>query len=124
MTLVCPHCKAAFSSAWHRQACEKPVPQGNRRVPITVVFHLYEDVPAHWEDGGRFYIEENHCIDNYVTELAEDIERDANHCQTCNRANAYLGHIPFADIVKIQDAMPDQGFTPATQAPRPAKEEP
>lgn len=90
---------------------------GTRRVPITVVFHLYEDVPVAWEDGGRFYVEKNHCIDNYVAEMAKEIETGMNHCQTCNRAEAYLGHLPFDAVRKVQEALPNEGFTPAGPEP-------
>ncbi len=102
---------------------EKAPRKGCRRVPITVVFHLYEDVPEDWEDGGRFFVEENHCIDNYVTSMHRELEENPGYCMSCCRANAYLGHIPFADIVKAQDALPEQGYTPpcSTSASPPEK---
>lgn len=59
---------------------------GYRRIPITVVFHLYEDIPEEWEDGGR---------------------------RLCHRASAFLGHLPMEEIrTKVQTAMPHEGFTP------------
>lgn len=90
---------------------------GYRRIPITVVFHLYEDVLTEWDESNeRFYIEENHCIDNYVDDLAEDIAKAPGRCQTCHRASAYLGHLPFDQIRKVQEAMPNEGATPQTGA--------
>lgn len=86
---------------------------GYRRVPITLVLHLYETIQENWEDGGRFHIEENHCLDNYVSELHQEMEAEPNVCQTCHRAEAYLGHLSFDEIrTKVQEAMPHQGYTP------------
>lgn len=87
---------------------------GYKRVPITVVFHLYETIQTDWEDDGRFFIEENHCIDNYVTALAktqnlhEHPTRAMGICTTCDRAETFLGHVPFEAIRAVQ---PDPGTT-------------
>lgn len=87
---------------------------GYKRVPITVVLHLYETIQTDWEDEGRFFIEENHCIDNYVTELHRTKERHAHptkpmgYCVTCSRAEAFLGHVPFDAIRGVQ---PEPGTT-------------
>ena len=66
-----------------------------RRVDVTVVLHTWEDVPAEWSDEDvRFYIEENHCKDNYVQRLAKEIEADQSHCHTCCKgARAYVGKV-------------------------------
>ncbi len=81
---------------------------GYKRVPVTIVLHLYETVMTEWEDGGRFFIEENHCLDNYVNAVHESIERDGSHCKTCFRGAAFLGHIPIEAIRAAQyDVAPD-----------------
>ena len=87
---------------------------GYRRVPVTVVFHLYETIQEDWEDGGRFFVEENHYVSNYVTEMHKDIEAQPDVCSLCDHAKAYLGHIPFDDIRRAQEALPHEGFTPQT----------
>lgn len=103
---------------------EKEPRKGCRRVPITVVFHLWEDVPEDWEDGGRFYVEENHCIDNYVTAMHRELEANPGYCQSCNRAEAYLGHLPFDRIrSEVQDELPYEGFTPPCPTSAPNGEE-
>lgn len=68
------------------------------RVPVTVVLHLDEVIPSDWEDGGQFFIEENHCLDNYVEAVHRRIEREPGYCQTCCSGRAYLGHVPFEAI--------------------------
>lgn len=85
----------------------KPVPAGYKRVDVTLVIHTYEDVPEDWnEDSIRFYIEENHCLGNYLTAIqADEAEAEKNAgipadssagiCQICSFARAYVGHLPF-----------------------------
>lgn len=83
---------------------------GYKRVPVTLVFHVYETIPDDWEDGGQFFIEENHCLDNYVRAMGETLARHdhptkpISYCTTCCRGEAYLGHIPFAEVKKAQPA--------------------
>jgi hypothetical protein len=78
-----------------------------RRAPITLVLHLYEDVRDDLEDGGRFWVEESHCLDNYIADLAKEHEANPGVCNTCHRGNAYLGHIPMEAIESAQAAMPE-----------------
>lgn len=83
---------------------------GYKRVPITLVLHIYDTIPSDWEDEGRFHLEENHCIDNYVTALWATKERHEHPtkpigvCTTCSRAEVYLGHVPFEAIRTVQPA--------------------
>jgi hypothetical protein len=72
------------------------------KAKITVVFHMEYEVLDRDEEQTQFFIEENHCIDNVVRELAQRIEDDPGYCQTCNLAEAYVGHIPFAAIREAQ----------------------
>ena len=75
---------------------------GEKRVPITVVLHLFYDLPDYCEDGGHFIVEENTCIDNHINQLYREGETTPNMCNTCWRGNAYLGHIPFEKIEAAQ----------------------
>lgn len=84
---------------------ERPVRNGCKRVPVTIMIHTYEDVPEDWdEDATRFWIEENHCLGNYLKQIQEDEQRAADEmgvkepagiCQLCAVAEAYVGHRPF-----------------------------
>ena len=75
---------------------------GYKRIPITVVLHLYETIQEDWDDAGRFWVEENHCLDNYINEIEREMDREPGVCHTCYRGNAYLGHIPFEKIEAAQ----------------------
>ena len=67
---------------------------GYKRVPVTLIIHTYEDVPENWTDeDARFFVEENHCLGNYITREAEDIEAKPDECNLCFRAKALLGHV-------------------------------
>lgn len=78
---------------------------GYKRVDVTLVIHTYEYVPEDWDDGQtRFYVEENHCLGNYLTQIQDDEKRAAEEagvkepagiCQLCSFAEAYVGHKPF-----------------------------
>lgn len=87
---------------------------GYKRVPITLVLHMYETISSDSDDDGRFHIEENHCLDNYVTDLARTLKRHdhptkpISMCTTCCRGQAFLGHIPLEAIQTVQ---PDPGTT-------------
>lgn len=76
-----------------------------RRVPVTLVLHVYETVQDDSDEGNtQFYIEENHCLDNYITAMSETIARHEHPtrpvglCTTCARGEAFLGHIPFSAV--------------------------
>lgn len=84
---------------------------GYKRVPITVVLHLYETIQEDWEDEGRFFIEENHCLDNYINDIHRDMQAEPNVCQTCHRGSAFLGHLSFDEIRKVQEAAERHGNT-------------
>jgi hypothetical protein len=83
------------------------VPAGCKRVDVTLVIHTYEDVPEDWDDASiRFYIEENHCLGNYLDRIRGDEERAAKRqgvkepasiCQMCGFAKAYVGHLPMPE---------------------------
>ena len=85
----------------------KPVREGCKRVDVTLVIHTYEDVPEDWDEGNiAFWVEENHCLGNYLTQIQDDekeakkraglpAESSAGICQLCGFAEAYVGHLPF-----------------------------
>ena len=73
------------------------------KAKVTVVFHLEYEVLDRNEGEVEFFIEENHCHDNYVRHLARMIDADPYHCQTCTTSKALVGHIPFADIRSARD---------------------
>lgn len=85
----------------------KPVPPGCKRVDVTLVIHTYEDVPEDWgESDVRFFIEDNHCLGNYLAQIRNDEQEAKNRagipaesgieiCQLCSFAEAYVGHLPF-----------------------------
>ncbi len=85
---------------------------GYKRVPVTLVLHIWETIPSDWDDEGRFHIEENHCLDNYITDLHRTQERHEHPtkpmgvCTTCDRGEAFLGHVPFE---AIRAAQPEPG---------------
>jgi len=80
---------------------------GYKTVPVTVVLHLHEDVPEDWDDSDvRFWVEENHCISNYVIDLAKEEADQPGECHTCHRAEAFVGHVSFAGIRGAQEATP------------------
>ena len=89
-------------------ADKKPI-DGCRRIAITVVLHIYENVPLDTEDGGRFWVEELHCLDNYINEIADEKDKEPNTCHTCYRGKAFLGHIPLGDIERVQAATTGHG---------------
>jgi hypothetical protein len=65
---------------------------GCKRVPITLVVYMTAVVPEDWdEDAQRFFVEENHCLNNLVEELARANAADPKHCTLCSHADAYLG---------------------------------
>lgn len=85
----------------------KPLDAGYRRVAVTLVIHTYGDVPEDWDDHSTtFYIEENHCLGNYLTRIQDDETRakqrlgmtgSSGICQLCSFAEAYAGHLPFPE---------------------------
>ena len=83
---------------------------GYKRVPVTIVLHIYETIQDNWDDAGRFFIEENHCLDNYIMAIAETKDRHEHptrpvgYCVTCSRGEAFLGHVPFEAIRAAQPA--------------------
>lgn len=79
-----------------------------KRVPITVILHIYEDIYSDDEGLTRFYIEEIHCLDNYIKVLAEEAKKNPNTCTTCYRGKAYVGHLPFSEIAKLPRPMPEE----------------
>lgn len=84
--------------------------QMQKRIPVTVVFHLYREVPEDWDDHLiHFHLEENHCIDNFVNDMTRDIEANPGYCQSCNRAETIVGHIPFKDIQALASPLPTDG---------------
>lgn len=86
---------------------ERSVKPGQKRVDVTLVIHTYEHVPEDWDEGTiRFYIEENHCLGNYLTQIQEDeakaaeemgIKEPASVCLLCSNAEAYVGQLPFPE---------------------------
>jgi hypothetical protein len=72
---------------------------GERKVKVTVTYWLEIEVPDDWTDGdAQFYVEENHCLDNYAIEIARACEATTDAtgcgiCQTCRRGRAQLGHV-------------------------------
>lgn len=72
------------------------------KAKVTVVFHLEYEVLDRDEDAVQFFIEENHCHDNFVTHLHKMIEADPGHCQTCMSSEAFVGHIPFKAIGELR----------------------
>lgn len=78
---------------------------GCKKVKLTLVLHLEEEVPEDWdEEAARFFIEENHCMDNYIDALHREHEAKPGYCNTCHRGNAYLGHIPFKTLESAKTA--------------------
>jgi hypothetical protein len=74
-----------------------------KRVPVTLVLHLHEEVPDDWdEDSVQFFIEENHCNDNYVLALGREMDARPGVCHTCARSEAFVGHIPLAKIRELK----------------------
>jgi len=90
------------------RASDGPHGRPQKLVPVTVVLHLFESVGADdAEEHVRFFIEENHCIDNYVERLSEEIASEPGFCHTCYRAETYLGHLPFEEVRKVQQGQED-----------------
>lgn len=88
-----------------------------RKVPFTVVYHLEMELPDDYPDHtARFFIEENHCLDNHTRTLRELATAEPNVCGTCNIGNAYLGHIPFALIVEAQEKHEAASVAPSGQS--------
>lgn len=73
---------------------------GYKTVPITLVLRLEEEVPEDWEDHTvQFWVEENHCMQNYVRELAKEVQDadDRGACVVCHRAEAHVGHVKVGE---------------------------
>ncbi len=70
-----------------------------RRIKVQVTYTLVDEVPADWDDDlCRFYVEDNHCLDNYVDQLAREIAAKPYYCGTCYRGEAkFLGDAPLPD---------------------------
>ena len=74
-------------------------------VPVTLTIRVYETVPEDWdEESIRFFVEENHCIGNYLDDIARRAEQACERlgveppvgvCQVCSYAEARVGHYPF-----------------------------
>lgn len=64
-----------------------------RRIKLRLTIDLEDEVPADWDDeSARFYVDENHCLSNYILAEARRIEQDPKVCNVCTRAKAtYLG---------------------------------
>ena len=63
------------------------------KVPVTVVLRLEAEVPGDWDaDMIQFHVEENHCLDNYIEQIASEIAKAPNRCHTCYRGYARVGH--------------------------------
>jgi hypothetical protein len=59
------------------------------KVPIEFTIRIDIDVPDDWDDDSvRFYVEENHCMDNYVEQVHREIEARPGVCHTCHRGSA------------------------------------
>lgn len=77
-------------------------------VPVTLVLHLEKEVLVRTESEEderkfrQFYIEENHCLDNYIEDLHRECQADPGVCQTCHRGEAFVGHIKFEDISRLK----------------------
>lgn len=58
-------------------------------VLVEVSVRLRVKVPTFWDDNSiQFHIEEHDCIDNFINQIAAEIEADPGHCKTCSRAKA------------------------------------
>lgn len=85
-----------------------------RRVPVTVVFHTWKDVPAEWTDEDvRFYVQENHCLGNYITTEQHKMDANPGVCTVCSRGVALVGHRMLAEMAETRygelDTSNDQG---------------
>lgn len=82
-----------------------PLEPRRKRVDVTLVIHTTETVPEDWDDDAiRFYVEENHCLGNYLRDMVGEEEAEARRlklpegagiCNVCAVAEAYVGHLPF-----------------------------
>ncbi len=60
-----------------------------KKAKISVTYELYIDVPEDWDEHtAAFYVEENHCLDNHVDQLAREIAARPGYCGTCYRGEA------------------------------------
>jgi len=63
-----------------------------KKVPVTLVVEFEIEVQDNYtDDDTRFFVEENHCIDNHIDLLHRELQ--TNCCTNCPRANAYVGHL-------------------------------
>ena len=79
---------------------------GYKRVNVTLVLRVSERVPVEWSDEAiQFYIEENHCIDNYIDAIHKAGEKSPYTCQTCHRGEAWVGHHKFqpSEVSRVDD---------------------
>ena len=68
----------------------------SKKVPITFWVNMEIEVPDDYTDDAlKFYVEENHCIMNYVHQLAEEVEKaeKLGECVLCTKGNAIVGEI-------------------------------
>lgn len=76
-----------------------PPPPPRKKVAVTVAFHLEYEVPEDWGDSDvAFYIEENHCIGNFVNMLHAEVHAEPGICSLCSHGAAFVGHIPLGKI--------------------------
>ena len=78
---------------------------GRKKVEVTLVLHLETDVPDDWEDcQAESFVEEKHCLNNYVTELASRLDDPDGKCllDVCGFGEAFAGHMPFDAIRSLK----------------------
>jgi hypothetical protein len=68
----------------------------SKKVPITFWVNMEIELPDDYTDENiKFYVEENHCIQNYIDQLSKEVEeaRKSHECVLCGRGNAIVGEI-------------------------------
>jgi hypothetical protein len=77
-----------------------------KTVPITLWVQTEIRVPEDWdEEAIRFFVEENHCIENEITKLAEDIESRPGECRFCAVGGELVGHVDCEKLRASVEAM-------------------
>lgn len=71
-----------------------------RRIPVTLIVHTFQEIydDAWSDDSIKFFVEENHCLTNVISDIQKDIDASPGTCGLCAHAEARIGHIPFKSI--------------------------
>jgi hypothetical protein len=73
------------------------------KVPVTLWVNTFVEMSDDaTPEQKQFFVEENHCIDNIVISLANEIEDETHpHCHNCTRGGVILGHHEVGKVMKM-----------------------